>query len=466
MSRPATASVQRVGPPEPATDAVLRLRGFGVAFRERVILSAIDLDVAARGAVVIMGPAGTGKSTLLRTLAGFNDANPSLRTWGGAEYLGEQLGRRELPALVAQSARLMVASAFENIVSALPERGQLTQHDQRALARRLAERAGIPEVANLLDEPVVRLPLALQRRLAIVRAVAAGPRLLCVDEPTAGLSQSDSDGLLGYLREVAEERALLVVLHSQEQARLVRGDVVLLAGGVVQERQPAARMFDAPRTAAGRDFARTGTCAVPAPGAASEELADDAPLPAPVPEAARRYVSDSFGPRGFLWLEKGVLAGTPMPGVFFDVDYDLQALRRVGVTVLVTLTEAPLDPAPLARFGMRSLWQPIPDMGATALDEAELLCRRIEALIAAGEVVAVHCRAGLGRTGTVLAAHLVWTGKSALAALEAVRRVEARWVQSEAQVAFLEAFAQRVAGAGADAPRRAPPADKFSAPAG
>jgi len=56
----------------------------------------------------------------------------------------------------------------------------------------------------------------------------------------------------------------------------------------------------------------------------------------------------------------------------------------------------------------------------------------------------VHCRAGLGRTGTVLAAHLIWEGKGSLSALEYVRRIEPRWVQSEAQVKFLEAFSNKV----------------------
>ncbi len=67
---------------------LLALRGFGVAFRERIILGDIDLEIPDRGVVVLLGPGGTGKSTLLRTIAGFNDANPSLRTWGEALFLG------------------------------------------------------------------------------------------------------------------------------------------------------------------------------------------------------------------------------------------------------------------------------------------------------------------------------------------------------------------------------------------
>jgi atypical dual specificity phosphatase len=80
-------------------------------------------------------------------------------------------------------------------------------------------------------------------------------------------------------------------------------------------------------------------------------------------------------------------------------------------------------------------------MAAPSLTQALDLCRKIERALRDEKVVAVHCRAGLGRTGTILAAYLIWEGHEALDALETVRRVEPRWVQSEPQVAFLEEFA-------------------------
>jgi atypical dual specificity phosphatase len=81
------------------------------------------------------------------------------------------------------------------------------------------------------------------------------------------------------------------------------------------------------------------------------------------------------------------------------------------------------------------------DMGAPSIAAARTHCREVARLMDAGEVVALHCRAGLGRTGTMLAAQLVHEGASALDALEAVRRVEPRWVQSHEQIEFLERFA-------------------------
>lgn len=428
-------------------DALLEFHGFGVAFGRKVVICDISLHIPEQGATVLLGPAGTGKSTLLRTIAGLSSASPSFRSWGQVFFRGselniyERIDGKESPELVAQSAQLMMSSVLENVVVNLPERNQFNRLEQGELAVRLLHRAGLHALCDKLDVPVVDLTLAQQRHLAILRLAAAGPRLLCIDEPTTGLAADESRNLLAYLRDEATRRALLVVLHNQEHARLLGGEAVLLAGGYVQEKQPVPQFFENPRSAAAREFVRNGTCTVASPGAKPEELDESVPPPPPLPKAALNFSSAAAGPRGFLWLKRGQLAGTPAPGVYFEMEYDLKALQRVGVTTLVTLTEAPLDQARLKPFGIKSVWEPIADMEAPSIEQGKRICECIEQLLAQNEIVAVHCRAGLGRTGTVLAAYLIWQGQGGLDALETVREVEPRWVQSQAQVDFLEAFA-------------------------
>ena len=140
----------------------------------------------------------------------------------------------------------------------------------------------------------------------------------------------------------------------------------------------------------------------------------------------------------------GQLAGTPWPGIFRETSRDLDDLRNVGVTRLVNLTEEVMDPAALAPFGISAHTLPMPDMHAPTATQAARLCADIDTWLRSGEVVALHCRAGLGRTGTLLAAYWLWRGhgeRTAVDATNRIRQLNNNMIQSQEQVRFLEEFA-------------------------
>jgi atypical dual specificity phosphatase len=432
------------------SEYILELNEFGVAFGEKIILSGVNLKVPVVGNLVLLGPSGIGKSTLFRSICGINYANPSFRTWGEAIYLGNKLDEsaKEIPALVSQNAKLMMSSILENVIFNLPERQSLQKHQQIDVAQRLLERAGLEQLVDRLDDNVIDLPLGMQRHLAILRTSVANPKLLCIDEPTTGLEDDYVDTLLKYISEISERRAVITILHNQDHAKKLKGMVALLTGGWINEFSMDDDFYNDPQSKAGKQFVKSGSCAVVGPEIDEEALIymdlNSVELPPPLPKEAKQYVSDALGPRNFLWLKKGVLAGTPQPGIMTELEYDLKALQRVGVTKLITLLEKQLDPEPMKEFGIDCLWLPINDMEAPKLEEAIEWCQRVEGFIRDGLVTAYHCKAGMGRTGTMLAAQLIWEGMQALEALETARKVEPRWVQSEVQVKFLEDFEKKV----------------------
>ncbi|WP_372985976.1 ATP-binding cassette domain-containing protein [Marinobacter sp.] len=425
---------------------LLSLSGFGVAFGEKTILADINLELPESGVTLLLGPSGTGKSTLLRTLAGFNDPNPNLRTWGQASYRGKPMGAStERPVLAAQNARLMMASILENIVHDMPGRRHLSPMQQRELAVTMLESAGLQELVDRIDEPVIHLELAQQRHLGIMRLAATGAPLLMLDEPSADISEAEADRLLGFIAMKSATRSIFMAVHNQIHARRLGGETLLIAGGIVQEKARTDTFFSTPMTDPGRSFVRTGSCSVPSPDTDPDILDVSTPAPAKTPADAKDYASDNFGPRGFLWLKKGQLAGMSSPGLLDDLEDDLRALQRVGVTTLISLTETLPETTRLSGIGVESIWCPFRDMAAPAITQAVGLCKQIQEITNSGGIVAIHCGAGLGRTGTILAAYLIWEGKEALDALETVRQMEPGWVQSEVQAEFLERYARFLA---------------------
>lgn len=145
-------------------------------------------------------------------------------------------------------------------------------------------------------------------------------------------------------------------------------------------------------------------------------------------------------PTEFHWIIPKLLAGSAQPGLLEPLEDDLTFLVGLGATVLVTLTE--VGPAPAwSAVGLEAVHFPIADMGIPTPRAAEGLCAALATMMASGRPVVVHCRAGLGRTGTVLAALLIYLGRTPAQALAEVRQQCRNYVQSDVQHAFLDHFA-------------------------
>ena len=431
---------------------LLELSGFGVSIGHNVVLDDISFTVPERGIVVLAGPKDSDKSLLLHTLTGKNSASSLQKTWGEAHYRGSVLANNERPALVVQNAQLIMSSVLDNVLDKVPGRLKLSRLEQRELAQHLLHSAGLDDLCDRLDELKVNLPLALQRHLSIFHGIASNPPLICLDDPTKGLSALEISRLFAYIRQESKHRALMVVLYNPQHVKLLGGYAVLIVNGKLYEKQPILDMFDKPHSAVASEFCRTGKCSVATLLGAYEENSVES-IQLKQSELVVDHASSVSDVGGinhqaeigkFLWLKRGSLAGTPAPGILSNISDDLKALQLAGVTTIVTLTENKLDASKVKEFGLKNIWEPIPKMGAPSYVQAVNICKHIESLHDQGEVVAIQGHTGLGRTGTVLAAHLLWEGMKLDNALEYVRRVEPRWVQSQSQVEFLQEFSQRV----------------------
>lgn len=139
----------------------------------------------------------------------------------------------------------------------------------------------------------------------------------------------------------------------------------------------------------------------------------------------------------FSWLLPNLVAGCGRPRGPESVAY----LAQNGVRRLVTLTEDPLPEEWLRAAGILGLHVPVPDFGAPTAGQLADAVDALQASVEAGEPAAVHCLAGIGRTGTVLAALLVRRGADPDDAIAEVRRLRPGSIEMPAQAAAVRDYA-------------------------
>jgi len=230
---------------------MIRIEGLTKRFGDRTVLDRIDLDIAPGERIVVIGPSGTGKSTLLRCLSFLDRPDGGRIALAGLTVDAERATRAEILALrrrtafVFQNYALFAnKTARENITEGLV----VVKRQSRAAANARAD-AILAEIglADRGDAWPAALSGGQQQRVGIGRAMALDAELMLVDEPTSALDPEWVGEVLDLLRRVAVRRqTMLIVSHEMQFAREIADRVLFMDGGRIVEQGPPEAIFETP----------------------------------------------------------------------------------------------------------------------------------------------------------------------------------------------------------------------------
>jgi tungstate transport system ATP-binding protein len=230
----------------PESDGIWPVELDGVVFEApgkvgaKRLIDAVSLTLDPGPLTCVMGPNGAGKSLLLRLIAGLIRPSGGHLTYGDAA----QAGKNRI-AFVFQRPVLLRRSVAANLDHALKTYG--VARSERP--GRIAELLALGQLEAFARQPARVLSGGEQQRLSMVRALAARPALLLLDEPTASLDPQATAAIEALIAKVAAEGVKVVlVTHDRDQARRMAGEIVFLHHGRVAERAAATRFFTQPRS--------------------------------------------------------------------------------------------------------------------------------------------------------------------------------------------------------------------------
>ncbi|MBN1178434.1 MAG: phosphate ABC transporter ATP-binding protein [Anaerolineae bacterium] len=241
----------------------IRIQDVTYAYDDAAALRNVTLDIPAHAITVLFGPAGGGKTTLLRLINRLNDLVEGTRMSGQILLDNEDI---YAPGVSVTDLRRRVGMVF---ALPLPLPGSVRQNvlygprlaglrDQgradEILFRSLNQAALWEEVKDRLDDSASALSGGQQQRLCIARSLALEPEVLLLDEPTSGLDPISTAKVEHSLFELKKDYTIVIVPHSVQQAARVADHAAFFLMGELIEHQPEKKLFTAPQKKRTEDY--------------------------------------------------------------------------------------------------------------------------------------------------------------------------------------------------------------------
>lgn len=228
---------------------LLRIESLHKAFGENKVLVGVSLDLHKQEKKVIIGPSGTGKSTLLRCINRLTPPDSGRIFLDGKEITSAKdvirKARQEIGMVFQQFNLFAHLTTLRNITLGLVDVKGLSRKEADRCAMTILEQVGLTDKVSAYP---AELSGGQQQRVGIARAVAMNPKLMLFDEPTSALDPELIGEVLDVIVELAREgMAMLLVTHEMGFARAVCDEIIFMEDGRIIEQAEPARFFSNPQ---------------------------------------------------------------------------------------------------------------------------------------------------------------------------------------------------------------------------
>jgi ABC-type uncharacterized transport system ATPase subunit len=222
--------------PAPAAGTGLRLRGITKRFGDLIANDSIDLDISPGEIHCLLGENGAGKTTLMNVLYGLLQPDEGTISIDGVEHVPANPREAIAAGIGMVHQHFMLIDVFtvaENLILGREDStgGLLNMGEARRTVRRLSERYGL-EVDP--DAVIEELPVGIQQRVEILKALANDAKYLILDEPTAVLTPQETDQLMTVMRSLRDEgKAIVFITHKLREVREIADKITVIRHGKV-----------------------------------------------------------------------------------------------------------------------------------------------------------------------------------------------------------------------------------------
>ena len=217
-------------------------------FNQYAALADINLDFHDGELVALLGPSGCGKTTLLRIIAGLEQADSGSVIIRGEDASDLHVRERNVGFVFQHYALFRHMTVFENVAFGLRVKPRSERPAEAAIRARVKELLDLVQLSHVAERYPTQLSGGQRQRVALARALAVQPKVLLLDEPFGALDAQVRKELRRWLRELHDELHVtsLFVTHDQEEALEVADRVVLMNAGRVEQIGTPAEVYDQP----------------------------------------------------------------------------------------------------------------------------------------------------------------------------------------------------------------------------